>query len=109
MEEMKENEENLKTESVNFQEIAKPKFCKRKKSLDSKSEIINCVLCFDCFPDTVLMECGHGGICFRCGVKLLKLKGKCPLCRENVTLILKIDVMSQYGNFIKVVDSIDTR
>jgi hypothetical protein len=45
VEEVKGNEENLKTESINFREIIRPKFCKRKKSLNSRDEAISCVTC----------------------------------------------------------------
>eukprot|EP00826_Nyctotherus_ovalis_P004776 TRINITY_DN11054_c0_g4_i1.p1 TRINITY_DN11054_c0_g4~~TRINITY_DN11054_c0_g4_i1.p1 ORF type:complete len:259 (-),score=67.61 TRINITY_DN11054_c0_g4_i1:66-842(-) len=101
-----QNEENIETEPVNALEFIRPAFHTRKKSLDSKAESAACVLCFDSFPDAVLMECGHSAICFRCGLKLLKLKGKCPLCREGVTLILRVDVMNRHGRFVRVIDSV---
>lgn len=30
----------------------------------------NCLICCDNIADSVLMECGHGGICFHCGIAL---------------------------------------
>ena len=88
--------------------ISKPKFYDKEAPSESKSETSVCALCFDQSPNAVLMECGHGGICYRCGIRLVKLKEKCPLCRESVDLILKIDIISNYGNFVKVIDSIDS-
>jgi len=77
------------------------------KTPDCKEENPSCALCFDAVPDAALMECGHGGICFRCASKLLKLKGNCPLCREPVLLVLKIDIVNRYGDFVKVIDFLD--
>lgn len=101
-----QNEENVETEPMRALDFIRGPLSARKKSLDSKAESAVCVLCFDSFPDAVLMECGHSAICFRCGLKLLKLKGKCPLCREGVTLILRVDAMNRHGRFVRVVDSI---
>ena len=58
-----------------------------------------CLVCCEKIPNAVLMECGHGGyklvnityfsyihknigICYECGVELLKKLGECPLCRK---------------------------
>lgn len=30
----------------------------------------NCLICCDKTADSVLMECGHGGLCFECGIVL---------------------------------------
>ncbi len=73
----------------------------------SAQEEVACALCFDAKADTVLMECGHGGICFRCGSKLLRLKGNCPMCRESVALILRLDNIVRPGDYVKVVDFIE--
>ena len=40
------------------------------------------------------MDCGHGGICNDCGVRLLKENGLCILCREEINHILQIDINS---------------
>merc|ERR550537_1081844 len=39
------------------------------------------------------MNCGHGGMCFRCGLVLARKVGKkiCPICRSQITEVLKID------------------
>lgn len=32
----------------------------------------NCLICFANKPDAVLLNCGHGGICYECGVTIFK-------------------------------------
>jgi hypothetical protein len=36
------------------------------------------------------MECGHGGICFECGISIWKESGQCHLCRELISQVLRI-------------------
>ena len=91
------------TERIHYTDIVKPNL---DNTSDIKSELPNCNLCFDLSPDAVLLECGHGGICFRCAKKLLKFKKNCPLCREEVQLVVKIDIKKLHGVFVKVIDSI---
>lgn len=92
------------TERINYTDIIRPNI--EIRVAESRAEKPNCALCFDKAADAVLMECGHGGICFCCAGKLLRLDKKCPLCREPVLLVLKVDVESQYGTFVKVLDSL---
>ena len=66
-----------------------------------------CSLCFDKSANAVLMECGHGGICDKCGERLLKGGSKCHLCRAPVALVLIIDPDYKCEGFIKVIKSID--
>ncbi len=46
-----------------------------------------CYLCMDRRPDTVLVECGHGGLCAACAMALWHRSAAaprarlCPLCR----------------------------
>jgi hypothetical protein len=44
-----------------------------------------CWLCFAAAPDSVLLECGHAGLCCGCAVQLLATLSKCPICREQIT------------------------
>lgn len=43
-----------------------PKVSNRSSTKDGH----NCLICCDSQADSVLMECGHGGICFTCGIAL---------------------------------------
>jgi hypothetical protein len=51
-----------------------------------------CEICFENECDAVLMECGHGGICMHCAEVLLNSKGRCYMCRGDITQVLKIRV-----------------
>ena len=71
-------------------------------SLNSKE----CCICFDNKPDAVIMECGHGGLCYECGKHLISNEGRmCHLCREEISYILKMDLSTVYSNFIKVISA----
>ena len=69
-----------------------------KENKAEKSNI-NCLICFDKTPDSVFMECGHGGlscifhkhiyllllflgICYECALDVWKTTGLCYLCRK---------------------------
>ena len=41
--------------------------------------------------DAVLLECGHGGICYTCARRCLRKKGReCPMCRAPVEQVVQI-------------------
>ncbi|OMJ90776.1 hypothetical protein SteCoe_6755 [Stentor coeruleus] len=66
-----------------------------------------CSICFENECNAVLMECGHGAICSRCAEILLNNKGKCHICRGEISQVLKIrveadKVLSVVGVGIKV-------
>ena len=42
----------------------------------------NCLVCFEKPPDTVFMNCGHGGICYECALDLWRSSSECFLCRK---------------------------
>ncbi len=65
-----------------------------------------CCICFDCKPDAVIMECGHGGICYECAKTLIGVEPRvCHLCREGIGYILKMDLSTVYQNFFKVISA----
>lgn len=78
-----------------------------KEPIDFKGASLtekDCCICFDCNPDAVIMECGHGGICYECGKQILAGQIRvCHLCREDITYIIKMDLKTVYSNFIKVI------
>jgi hypothetical protein len=46
-----------------------------QKEGSSTINIKECLVCFIEISDGVIMNCGHGGLCYECGVKLLKDTG----------------------------------
>ncbi|KAJ1446469.1 hypothetical protein M885DRAFT_546312 [Pelagophyceae sp. CCMP2097] len=52
-------------------------------------------LCYVCClerRDAVIMECGHGGLCFECGKALARRHPRtCPICRALISSVLKIE------------------
>jgi hypothetical protein len=64
-----------------------------------------CLLCCSAFPDAVLLECGHGGMCWGCAGRLasegrsevhgapllLSPPAKCPFCRTRVEHFVRIE------------------
>ena len=68
-------------------------------SNEEKDKVVSCLICFDKLPNSVIMECGHGGfilkllnkliikknlkgICYDCSLESWKNGGECFLCRN---------------------------
>jgi hypothetical protein len=53
---------------------------------DLKQKAINheCMICLAKSADAVILQCGHGGICFECGLTIChsKVNPRCHLCRK---------------------------
>ena len=47
-----------------------------------ETEEDNCVICLDSKADSVIMPCGHGGLCNGCAIELFSACKKCPICRS---------------------------
>ena len=47
-----------------------------------------CCVCLTNPPNCVLMECGHGSLCFSCGETLIRGNQVCPLCRLDIKAVL---------------------
>ena len=45
-------------------------FDDNQKSAEKNNTPSQCLICCDMPADAVLMECGHSGICFQCGIAL---------------------------------------
>ena len=43
-----------------------------------------CYVCFDADASTVLLACGHQGLCAACAARLWRIDRRCPLCRRRV-------------------------
>ena len=68
---------------------------KQKEELLANKEFRDrnsCCICFDGLANAVIMNCGHGGICYDCGKSILELTKNdlrvCHLCREPLLFIL---------------------
>jgi hypothetical protein len=58
---------------------------------DDDDEDALCAICFTGPRDAVLLECGHGGICYACARRCLRKKGReCPMCRTPVEQVVQI-------------------
>ena len=76
--------------------------------LESKEfrEKNSCCICFDNLADAVIMNCGHGGICYECGKSILESDLRlCHLCRDPLVFILQMDLTYAYKNLINVVSA----
>ena len=64
-----------------------------------------CSICFSEPASTVLLDCGHGGICLTCAIDSMKKNNHCLFCREKVVQIIEIDVRDLGNGLYKVVNS----
>ncbi|CAD8204337.1 unnamed protein product [Paramecium octaurelia] len=49
-----------------------------------------CIICCENPPNAVLMICGHGGICYKCGLEMAQKSKECFLCRQKIVFIYEI-------------------
>lgn len=54
-----------------------------------------CVICYDNPPDTVIMPCGHGGICYECSLNIWEADNGCYLCRKDIVEVLQLGNQKQ--------------
>ena len=69
----------------------------------SNSDIQTCYLCCERPPNAILMNCGHGGICYDCAVTSIKNNNTCVECRSTVEKIFKIDMSNNNLEVVKAV------
>jgi len=53
-----------------------------------------CYICMSSQANGVLMECGHGGLCYACGLELARKGQTCPLCRAIIMEVVQIESTS---------------
>ena len=41
-----------------------------------------CLICFSNAPNAVMLSCGHGGLCYDCGICILQDSKVCHFCRQ---------------------------
>ena len=64
-------------------------------------------MCCTARRNAVLMECGHGGLCFECGQALVSRAPRlCPICRAPITQVLKME-RRQRGSSVVVSREVD--
>ena len=51
-----------------------------------------CSMCYENLSNAVLMDCGHGGICYECSLELWKSVGVCHMCRAPIAQVLQIEL-----------------
>jgi hypothetical protein len=49
-----------------------------------------CIVCMERPPDSILLECGHAGLCVGCATVLWDQARRCPLCRQEFAAIMRI-------------------
>ena len=68
----------------------------KQKALFENKEFIettSCIICFEKLANAVIMNCGHGGICYDCGKSILESSLQvCHLCREPLLFVLQMDL-----------------
>eukprot|EP01015_Nassula_variabilis_P027453 TRINITY_DN5629_c0_g1_i1.p1 TRINITY_DN5629_c0_g1~~TRINITY_DN5629_c0_g1_i1.p1 ORF type:complete len:113 (-),score=33.88 TRINITY_DN5629_c0_g1_i1:10-348(-) len=74
--------------------------------LKSDKSVNACLVCYDSEPNAVLLNCGHGGICFECAQEVCMKRNECHLCRNPIAQILKIDLQSSTENKVMVLQAV---
>ncbi|KAL4441309.1 hypothetical protein ABPG74_013604 [Tetrahymena malaccensis] len=62
----------------------------KSENQKNKQNEVMCVVCFENPPNTVFMNCGHGGICKQCALDISIKTGTCFLCREPIKQIIRV-------------------
>lgn len=65
-----------------------------------------CYICVQNPCNAVMMNCGHGGVCYDCALEFVKKKFECMQCRQKVERVVKINPDPKLGNIIKGYESI---
>lgn len=96
---------------------AKPEGEENKNSKDDKEEVVPtvndtqldddglCTICYSQKANTVLLDCGHGGICIDCATDTMRKNNHCLFCRQRVIQIIEIQTDEIKKGLYKVVNS----
>lgn len=50
-----------------------------------------CFICYDQFPDGILLECGHAGMCAECATRMMdRARANCPICRTVISQVARM-------------------
>ncbi|ETE61291.1 E3 ubiquitin-protein ligase NEURL3, partial [Ophiophagus hannah] len=69
--------------------------CSGFQEREEESTVEDCMVCFASEASTMMFPCHHTGFCSSCSLKIFKTSGRCPLCREKVTKILRISLLAE--------------
>jgi hypothetical protein len=62
-----------------------------------------CTICFERAASCVFLECGHGGVCKRCGYLLfVRPPNECPHCRQRIEQVVQVSRSAKVGELAKV-------
>jgi len=84
-------------------------------SLDDKSkrncshtleDANSCFVCEAAEANTVIMPCGHGGMCYKCATQGWQTTDKCSICRREITNILLVKNIKELG-LVKILEKIE--
>ena len=53
-------------------------------------EAEKCLTCMDKYSNSLILNCGHGGICYDCAYKLSVEVGTCHICRGKIEQVVRI-------------------
>ena len=59
-------------------------------SITKKKERKTCIVCYDAKNTHLCVPCGHQCFCKDCSKQINELGNKCPICRANVSQIIKV-------------------
>lgn len=77
-----------------------------KKAIEEESNE-SCQVCFENSQEAVIFNCGHGGLCFICALKLICSSGICHLCRHRVDMVLRLDCSFVNELYAKIMEGVD--
>ncbi|KAL5008765.1 hypothetical protein ScPMuIL_014346 [Solemya velum] len=60
------------------------------KSISMKEHDRDCAICMDRARDSLLRPCHHMITCYECSMMLLNRKDGCPICRKDITEIIRV-------------------
>lgn len=63
-----------------------------QRSIDFSAASISkqCLICCSEEANAVIMDCGHGGICYSCSIEMWKTQKTCHICRQQINQVLEV-------------------
>lgn len=61
-----------------------------RNQIDSSPDVKPCVICCDKSSNSVILPCGHAGLCYTCAMEVWKTSEHCHFCRSKIVQILLI-------------------
>ena len=66
-----------------------------------------CYICVEKPCNAVVMNCGHGGVCYDCALEFVKKKNQCMQCRQEVNQVIKINPDPKFTNIIQGYETVN--